>query len=150
MPRRTVLSIALCALAAPANADPFCDDINDLITASAALPTTEVTIALPQTDGSAGACAFAQGTENTRFIHCSWPFEFRAPEAKQAFEAVSQSLANCPTAQLREFKDQTVNHPDSYDLRIFDLDTAEVGLSLKDKGALQQTFVFLRVQGNPL
>jgi hypothetical protein len=41
--------------------------------------------------------------------------------------------------------DQSVNHPDAYDLRLFRLDGAEFAVSLKDKGALQQTLVFLRV-----
>ena len=38
-----------------------------------------------------------------------------------------------------------VSHPDSYHLRQFQVDEKTVSVSLKDKGALAQTYVFLRV-----
>ena len=40
-----------------------------------------------------------------------------------------------------------VNHPDSYDLRQYAWEGGVVSLSLKDKGALGATMVFLRMQG---
>ena len=40
--------------------------------------------------------------------------------------------------------DARVNHPDSYDLREWIADSGTWSVSVKDKGALGQTLVFLR------
>ena len=39
-----------------------------------------------------------------------------------------------------------VNHPDSYDQRMFDIGDVSLSLSLKDKGALQKTVIYLLVE----
>jgi len=68
----------------------------------------------------------------------------------EKFEATKQGLAACLGPDAKETTDQIVNHPDAYDLREFELDGSTYAVSLKDKGALQQTYVFLRVpQRNP-
>ena len=43
--------------------------------------------------------------------------------------------------------DQSVNHPDYYALRRYETAQADVSVSVKDKSALGNTFVFIRVQG---
>lgn len=80
------------------------------------------------------------------FTHCAWPFAFRSITATHAFDATVAAIANCPDAQTRLTVDQPVNHPDSYDLRQLQFPGGEVGISIKDKGALAQTYVFIRIQ----
>ncbi len=75
-----------------------------------------------------------------------WQFDYRAAEAEVAFNALLDQMRRCAPEAGTE--DQGVNHPDFYDLRLFRVEGREVGVSLKDKGALQQTLVFLTVSQN--
>lgn len=81
-------------------------------------------------------------------LNCNWTFGFRADEATAAFEHLSNDVSEC--LQVADSQgDQPVSHPDSYDLRVFRSFFGEVGVSLKDKGAIQQTLVFLRITPDP-
>ena len=73
---------------------------------------------------------------------CSWGFDYRSAEATQAFISLVDKVATC--GALITAQDQQVSHPDSYDLRQYSVDGKEVSVSLKDKGALNQTYVFFR------
>lgn len=92
-------------------------------------------------------CGTSQALSGTTSQHCRWPFAFRAPEALAAFEAMTAEVAACLQAPARA-EEADVNHPDTYDQRLFGLANGTVSVALKDKGALQQTFVFLRVETN--
>jgi hypothetical protein len=81
--------------------------------------------------------------------HCGWPFAFRASEARAAFEAMLDSVAECLGEGAEVTSDLGVNHPDTYDLKTFHAEAGTVSVSLKDKGALQQTYVFLRIEKAP-
>ena len=61
------------------------------------------------------------------------------------FDGLLTAVAQCADQDIAPTTDQAVNHPDFYDLRIFTMNNVEVGLSIKDKGGLQKTYVFLRV-----
>lgn len=76
-------------------------------------------------------------------IDCAWAFDYRSDDATGAFERLVADVAECGTA-INE-KDQQVSHPDSYDLRRFVVEGKEVSVSLKDKGALDETYVFVRI-----
>lgn len=76
---------------------------------------------------------------------CHLSFEYRAPEAQGSFDRWSRLLLACAGAHNATLIDQPVNHPDSYTLHQFDLPQAHVSVSLKDKGALQKTLVFVQV-----
>lgn len=102
-------------------------------------------ITLPQPFNTTATCTTSLALSGETSTHCGWPFDYRAPQASQAFQAVIQAVPNCLGASLQAEDDQDVNHPDFYDLRLFQTAQGEVGVSLKDKGALQQTYVFLRV-----
>ena len=73
---------------------------------------------------------------------CAWGFDYRSVEATLAFELLVEQVAEC--GELITAQDQQVSHPDSYDLRQYSVDGKEVSVSLKDKGALNQTYVFFR------
>ena len=71
-------------------------------------------------------------------------FDYRAPEAEMMRRHLASGLKAClrATAVAAE---TGVNHPDSYDQQRFRAEGAELSLSLKDKAALDKSFVFLRV-----
>ena len=132
----------VCALITGAAQAQFCDDLTGL----AAQADTAATLDLPSTVPSQTAtCSTSPGLSGVRNVHCHWTYDYRTPEAIDAFEAVTAALSVCLGQNAVMATDQSVNHPDAYDLRLFRLDDAEFAVSLKDKGALQQTLVFLRV-----
>lgn len=74
-------------------------------------------------------------------VHCSWQFEFRERAAKTAFEHIADRLGTCFPFE----PDAGVNHPDTHNSRIYVTNGAKVVVSIKDKSALNSTFVFLKV-----
>jgi hypothetical protein len=44
--------------------------------------------------------------------------------------------------------DSDVNHPDFYDLRTYDFPQGKVHASIKDKGGLDRTIIFVRIVPN--
>ncbi|WP_299196364.1 hypothetical protein [uncultured Tateyamaria sp.] len=122
--------LLLCASATHANT--YCADLT-------ARTTTE--IALP--DGTPGTCSTSLDLSGAQAINCRWPFDYRADAATAAFTALLNATTQCLNTD--GVTDQGVNHPDSYDLRIFQTEAAQISVSIKDKGALQQTYVFLRI-----
>ena len=91
-------------------------------------------------------CGTSTGQSGQTAQHCRWPFAFRAIEARTAFEEMSEQILHCLGEAALQPDEGDVNHPDTYDQRLFLTDRGRVSLALKDKGALQQTFVFLRVE----
>lgn len=128
-----IRAVVLCiGFATTVHADGFCASLTTDRPAAFALP-----------DGTEGTCSMSLDLSGARAQNCHWPFTYRAPEATEAFDAVLNATAACLGVQ--PVADQDVNHPDSYDLRTFHTDTAQIAVSIKDKGALQQTYVFLRI-----
>lgn len=97
-------------------------------------------------DGTTGAaiCGNSMMMSGMRSRHCAWPFAFRADAARQVFEDLTKLIAQCVGPQTISKGKGRVNHPDSYDQRTFQTDTGTVSLSLKDKGNLGETYIFLR------
>lgn len=75
-------------------------------------------------------------------VTCGWAYDYRSDVAMQDFESTVDMLADC--ARFTGTDPARVSHPDSYDLRQFALGSTLVSVSLKDKGALDQTWLFLR------
>lgn len=92
----------------------------------------------------ADQCASELRLDGTSASVCQWEFPFRAPSASGRFDTLLAEIRSClgPNSELPE--DLQVNHPDSYDLRQFRSGDTVVSLSIKDKSALEKTFVFLR------
>lgn len=104
-------------------------------------PEPDQSFALPDNTAQQAGCSTSLNTSGGTSLHCMWTFPYRADAASQAFESLQIQASTCAKETARQ--DQGVNHPDSYDLRLFEFAGSEVGVSLKDKGALQQTLVFL-------
>ncbi len=92
---------------------------------------------------SGAACTTSRVLGGAGSIDCHWSYAYRGAAALQAFEDLLALLRQCADEEIVEDEAQ-VNHPDSYDLRQFRLGESVVSLSLKDKGALGQSLVFLR------
>ncbi|MEO1139103.1 MAG: hypothetical protein AAFW87_06570 [Pseudomonadota bacterium] len=75
---------------------------------------------------------------------CQWRFDYRNASAAGLYDMFSQQLEKCLGPQI--ITDKGVNHPDSYDLRQYQAKDGMIFVSIKDKAALQQTIVFLRVE----
>lgn len=93
----------------------------------------------------ASDCAIRQLLEGKSY-YCTWTFQYRDVEAYATFETLGQELKNCLGDRAALSDDQQVNHPDFYDAQLFLLDQAKLALSVKDKSALGNTFVFISVQ----
>jgi hypothetical protein len=94
---------------------------------------------------SRAACAFSVDLSGSKSANCNWAFPYRSDEAKSEFFRMLSVLSTCSDPVFGIETDQNVNHPDTYDLRLLHVNGGEVGLSLKDKVTLQQTYVFLRL-----
>lgn len=128
--------LALLAMAVPAAAGP-CRDIN-------ALDTFAATGAAPP----AATCAPYVDADSGPATACFWTFDYRAAAAADLARRLWRDLTSCrPGAEPGP--QGAVNHPDSYSLRIWSTETATYGVSVKDKGALGQTLVILRLAPRP-
>lgn len=104
-----------------------------------------VTDALMTLGPSPAACGFSLDLSGAKSANCNWAFAYRSDDAKSEFDALLAGLSACADPAFAIETDQPVNHPDFYDLRVFRIAGGEVGLSLKDKVSLDQTFMFLRL-----
>lgn len=74
---------------------------------------------------------------------CHYPFTFRAAEAGTLADTLSAQILTCGGEALSV--EPGVNHPDSYDQRLYSLRGTEISVAVKDKGALGQTLVFVTI-----
>ena len=82
-----------------------------------------------------------QTTGETLVCYSEHPF--RSEAATDLAAEIEAEIAACFDAPARQ-QDTGVNHPDSYAARWFDIGAARIYLSVKDKGALGKTLVFVR------
>jgi hypothetical protein len=125
-----------------AQTEAFCDRLENLMVQAGDGVTTSFHLssrALAQVD-----CAPSRGLGGTVALHCAWPFEYRSMQALDAFDYLLGQVAACANPIAADLS--SVSHPDSYDLRQFSSGMGVISVSLKDKGALNQTYVFLRVE----
>lgn len=101
-------------------------------------------LALPGSDRIA-ECSTSLQFGGGQQVQCGWPFAYRSEEADVAFARLNETVAACLGPDAAVSRDQSVNHPDFYDLRLYQIGGRETAVSLKDKAALQQTYVFLRI-----
>lgn len=140
------LVFAGIASALPAQATPFCDQLDASMAAAGTVDARAeaVQITLPGNQTERATCSFSIDLSGARSTNCRWAFGYREQVAADAFAALLRAASVCAGSDIGVTSDQKVNHPDFYDLRVLQVADGEVGLSLKDKAALQQTYVFLR------
>jgi hypothetical protein len=142
--RRFAAILYLCSVAGTVQAQDLCDQLSGLMKQE-----TAGEFAIPVLFESQAKCRLSRTLSGGIAHHCGWPFAFRASEANEAFVWLLDGVAKCLGKGAVVTTDDGVNHPDSYDLKMFRTEAGTVGVSLKDKSALQQTYVFLRVEKTP-
>ena len=78
---------------------------------------------------------------------CYQAFDFRDAAANELAQVIWGEIKECRDGSAMP-QDAQVNHPDSYDLRAWTSGDRIYSVSVKDKGALRKTFVFLRRMPN--
>lgn len=136
--RLTVSTLAIIMAGSSAQAD-ICEDILGL-----RADKTDLSLRLPGGGPKTDCTTSLMLTGGTQ-VHCGFGFAYRAPAATTAFEGLVNAVMDCLGDAVKVTADLDVNHPDFYDLQTFQLKGREIGVSLKDKATLSQTFVFVRV-----
>lgn len=137
---------AAAALGLAAEAGSFCAGVADAFAAARAVERSASTVAVVTPDG-AGAratCRFSTDISGAKSTNCSWAYPYRSEAAAREFAAMLDAVAGCAVRADDDAADAPVNHPDSYELHLFRAAGGEIGLSLKDKAALDATYIFLR------
>lgn len=142
------------AYRSPAYGAPLCSALNTLL---AGISTGDVSrsavepLLLNQSAGVSDpeVCGKTRTLSGSSSHHCAWSFPYRSDHAVEVFEGLGSSFQACLSDGAVHGSDPLVNHPDSYDTRIFNLGDRMAILSLKDKAALQKTYVFVRVELGP-
>ncbi|MEP5731806.1 MAG: hypothetical protein ABJL67_20800 [Sulfitobacter sp.] len=122
--------------------DAFCTNLAQLAKQrNNAAASPDQSFVLPGHVANQAGCRRSLSAGGGSALHCMWSFAYRTDAAMQAFTQILGQMSTCGATQIRQ--DQSVNHPDFYDLRSYDFPNTTVGVSIKDKGALQQTLIFV-------
>lgn len=151
---RSILCLTVALAATPADtarATTLCADMSNLVGEAHSnfsnWTTKSTKAATPLILPDAEDCALTRSLSGENAYHCTWRFAYREADSYGTFDAFDQSFQECFGARAQLSRDQSVNHPDFYDLRHYQLGRVKVTLSIKDKSALQSTYVFVRVYG---
>lgn len=117
-----------------ATANEFCNQLDQMVSSGVppSLQQSNLKSCGPTKEVDAGVSYF-----------CYWQFEFRSEQAKQHYLELSNMIGEC-AKKLTIHNSTQVNHPDSYDQLLYENKQNDFSLSLKDKGGLDKTLVFLR------
>lgn len=150
----TVSALTVYASLSAAHAQDLCADIDDLVEQSGSSFVDAGADVGDETGDRVGTRVLADATycrvtasaQNSTY-YCAWAFPYRAEIAAETFDQLARDVGACFGSRATVHKDQGVNHPDSYDVHRFQTVQADVSVSIKDKVALDATYVFIRVQG---
>ena len=95
----------------------------------------------------ASQCAVYADVENAEYL-CRWEFPAGSEQAREMYDQSLEEVREC-VGDATETEDRSVNHPDYYESVNFANDTGQVGVSLKNKNALQSIHVSVSVEGAP-
>ena len=94
---------------------------------------------------AATACDTYLGQNGVKGTSCQWSFDYRAKAATDFADRLWDHVTTCGAGSALT-DDALVNHPDSYGLRGWSTDHATYYVTVKDKAALGQTNVALRIE----
>lgn len=136
---------------ASAQSSAFCTTLNGLgdhssekgqtLTASELFPDSDLGASAIEHQGD---CQISSSGQYV--LTCTWQFPYRSEFAAARFEAIRELIAKSADDPADVTKDQNVNHPDYYEAYYYDMGNHVLSASIKDKGALQKTLVFLRMK----
>ena len=100
-----------------------------------------------KSDVGAHSCSTSLELDGQITVNCYWAYVYRKASARVHFSNLVDALPDCGWVQVaQDGVGNKVNHPDSYEQRIFQQGTRRLSVSIKDKGQLQQTLIFLGLQ----
>jgi len=142
-----IFALVVIGQDAAAQPNEKCTQVRDqLATGGGAAPLVNILTKVPL---SPGDCGTAQGLGGKVISHCALPFEYRSDVASQVLEQLLDGLSGCLERDATFDAGDPVNHPDSFVQHRFVHPHRKISLSIKDKAARSQTFVFLRVETAP-
>ncbi len=136
-----VTALVLALTITVAQADGFCDTLTEMQAIAGNPDAGGFTVAFPDAIAAEASCRAVLELGGIRSLSCNWAFDYRADAARAAFDLLASEIAACAGDPIAT--EAPVNHPDSYDLLSF---AGGISAALKDKAALQETHVILRVQ----
>ncbi len=146
--RYSVFALALLTCIAPADAEEsICQKVKTLLEQAKTNFAPEEAGGAPEPLPGAETCSLTLSLSGARAYHCAWSYPFRDGSVAAAFAGHTKMLQQCFGETVEISRDQAVNHPDFYDQRHYRMGEVAVTLSVKDKTALQKTYVFLGVHG---
>ncbi|WP_187430332.1 hypothetical protein ROLI_027350 [Roseobacter fucihabitans] len=134
-----------------ASASEFCENMK-VLTAKArsnfeTKSTQPAEFMVLKTLPDAKKCTLGRALSGGNTYHCAWNYPFRDDAANMAFEAFNLMMRECFKNRSEKIEDTGVNHPDTYYQIHHILDEVVVSVSLKDKSSLQETYLFVGIQG---
>ena len=94
------------------------------------------------------SCGRVNSADGKDQYFCALEHPFRSDMARDTYEKYVAEARVCFGDGAAVPVGPAVNHPDSYDQVVFDVNGRDISVSLKDKGALQKTYVFIRLPAN--
>jgi hypothetical protein len=94
----------------------------------------------------ASYCAILQDAEKTTY-RCVWTYPRGDAQAHTTFQRLAKEMRTCIGTRAEEQTDQSVNHPDFYASRYYQLPSGRASVNIKDKTSLRSTLVSIRIDG---
>ncbi len=141
--RAFILAVGFGIPASVSNADAVCAEFSPLIAdAKANFDDAD----LPSLRG-ADTCKLTRSLSGSRAYHCSWGYPYRSEIAERRFKEMADALHVCFGETVGAGNDKPVNHPDTYDQLQYRSGHVAILVSLKDKAALERTFISIGIIG---
>ena len=147
IPRRAIGAVLLLLLPFASHADDSerCTPLNALVAQAASATEDPHALSALSDQLKAEQCGTALSETAAREIHCRWSFDYRSDESVEMQDRMASDIRDCLHASTIS-PEQGVNHPDTYDQQLYRAGDMALSVSLKDKAALQRSFVFLRIE----
>ena len=141
----SAVAVGLCGAGA-GDAAAFCEDLHRFMQRPEAAQPAKPEMTLPIPNAAKPTCGQGRLMSGAVSAHCYWGFGYRSDAALQSFGTTLSQVAACLSVTEATRIERSVNHPDSYELHSFDRGAGTLHVSLKDKAALQNTLIFLRME----
>lgn len=102
---------------------------------------------VPDMAGVAASCSTSVTLGGGKSWDCHWRFDYRSEAALRTFKDLAALLDLCASGPV-SVEHSSVNHPDSFDQISGTAFGRQISVSLKDKGGLGQSLVFLRTMND--
>lgn len=132
---------------------PLCTDIHTLVEHSRSKFTALIGEGASEFGGThskftmsdAWYCVIDEDIEKSSH-RCTWKYPYVSNRAQRTYQETLAEINTCIGADAREYKAKPVNHPDSYESYIYQLQDNEIRVTLKNKIALNSKLISIIVE----